>query len=186
MKICSNCGKQIKEDSVFCTFCGAPADGKDSDRQGKEPVTKGKSAGKGEEKGEPVKGFGYGWNAASSPSSPVRTKSSFPKEFTLNAKIRKPEVVLRNSPRHPVAVLFAILAVGYLALEVWHLAATGMRDPIEILNYLFLNALIPLGLFAVGQIIQLLSDIRYYTKVRCTVEQESDMDGLIKVKRGSE
>ena len=182
MKTCPNCGKQINEDSVFCNFCGVRVDGKDPDRRTGEPDFEEKAAEIETGREERVKGSGYGWST----SAPARVKSSFPKELTLKASIQKQEVVLRKAPRHPVSVLFMILAVGYLALEVWHLAATAMRAPIDILNYLFLNALIPLGLYAVGQIIQLLSDIRYYNRVRCTAGQESDMDGLIKVKRGSE
>ena len=91
----------------------------------------------------------------------------------------------QNWTRHtvnPVAVFLYLLAAVYLALEVYSIIQLGMTDAEEIINYLFLNLLIPLGLVAAASIIQLLSGIRSYLE---TLADGNRIKGVISVSEKS-
>ena len=132
--ICSNCGKTIRDDSSFCMYCGTD----------QKPVRKIAPPSGGKE--QPI----------------VVASPFYADKYEMKADLTdRPENYTSHSVS-PVSVFLYLLAAAYIGLEVYSIIEAGTTDVEEIINYLFLNLLIPVALIAAGTIIQILSGIRSY------------------------
>ena len=161
MKICPNCGKKISDDSVFCTYCGKMVENTIASQAMPETVAE--------------KPRSY----AAQIQEKHMIKAEIPESYTMRGTLKKGEAV--KYAANWVGVFFELMAAVYVVLEVWQLLSGGMKTPYEIISYLFLNALIPLGLLAAGKIICLLGDIRAYAEAAWEADKNISLHGNIKV-----
>ncbi len=153
MAICENCGHSIQDDAIYCNYCGV--------RQERKIVRKKPAA----------------------DQNPILVSAPFyADKYEMKADLDSHPQNWTRHGVHPAAVFLYLLSAVYIALEVYSIIQMGMSDLEEIINYLFLNLLIPLGLIAAASIIQLLSGIRSYLE---TIADGSHVKGVISISEKS-
>ena len=164
MKTCTHCGRMIHDDSTYCAYCGKPVENPGAAEASDMFGNKG---GRLEREEKILKDL----------HSTGASRGINPEDYVLHAHLQSESDGFDMKPVSVTAVIFKLLALVYLGLEIWHLIQSGNLQVENILNYMFLNALIPLVLFAIGSVIQLLSDIRYFTFLK----KKEDITGSLEI-----
>ena len=243
--VCDKCGKTIRDDSVFCTYCGSkiervdgmqalqpdpaqPGYGQpDPAQEGyvqqmpaqpgyvqQAPVPTGYTH-QGQAVGAPVPNMGgqapsftytiqdpagaerinqydkekvmsaqeSSWNAniaaAADRNRDVLTAADL-QQLVLDAQFDSAPASEPRDGIHPISVILYLLAAAYLGLEIYSIVTSGNLSVMSIIEYLFLNLLIPAALLVAGVIVQMLSDIRSY--MRADVDKRLTV-GKLQIKR---